>query len=59
MKLSRMTQTQVSAAYFKGEITKTQHDKRMREISTRRHAEDIAKKRMPSGGIVKGSHGGR
>ena len=42
-KLKYMTERQVSTAYLGGRITKGQHNRRMHEIGTRRHAQDMRK----------------
>ena len=49
MNIKRMTEKQVTKAYFDGKVTERQYKDRLVEIATRRHAKDIAgRKYRPS-----------
>jgi len=45
MKPNRMTERQVTKAYFSNKISKKQHDTEMHRIMSSRHKADISKKK--------------
>ena len=56
--LKTMTESQLTRALLAGKITKAQHDARMREIATKRHAEELRKdpmKRYYATGVLPGA----
>jgi len=46
MKPDRMTEKQVSKAYFGGKISKKEHDTQMTRVASSRHKAEISKKKV-------------